>query len=180
MCIARAEDALTGPAMMALSERRRRFVQAMYVDPYGSATSWAIAAGYSNASEGAKVRGHECIHDPKVQLAVAEVARATLGTQGPMLAVMGLINIAKDPKHKDYTKAAEMILNRVGFAEKQHIEVTHRDLTGDALMERIVMLAEKHGVNLGKLGVQTGPLAALERSEGGPVIEHGEKTGESQ
>src|SRR5690348_17387687 len=48
----------------------------------------------------------------------------------------------------------ELIANRTGFNEKQQIEVVHRDLTGDALIERVAQLAEKLGVDKNKfLGV---------------------------
>ena len=55
--------------------------------------------------------------------------------------VHGLLQIAADAKHPGRLKALELIANRVGFSEKQQIEITHRDLTGDALLERIQYLS---------------------------------------
>lgn len=137
--------------MMALTEKRRRFVWALMTNPEANQADWAREAGFSDVAEGCKVRACECLQNPKVRAAIQEVARSTLHGIGPALAVAGLINIAKKPDHKDYAKAVEMILNRTGFGEKQQIEVVHRDLTGDALMERVRLLAEKHGVDLGRL-----------------------------
>ena len=141
--------------MLALTERQRRFVLAMASDPLASHQSWAIAAGYKDCGNGGiRVRAHEAYHNLKVQAAVQEVARATLGVQGPLVAVHAVLNMARNSEHPQHSRAVEMILNRTGMAEKQQIEVVHRDLTGDALMERVRALAEKHGVNLGAaLGV---------------------------
>jgi hypothetical protein len=151
-----------GPCMMVLSEKRRRFVLAMLSDPFASQAEWARLAGYSDKADGAKVRASEALQDPKVQAAALEISRATLGTLGPVLAAAGLLRIAADPKHPQYVKALELIANRVGLQEKQQIEVTHRDLTGDAVMERISSLAARYGLDAGKL------LGVLEPK----VIEH--------
>ena len=70
---------------------------------------------------------------------------------GPVLAAAGLLRIARDRDHPQHIRALELIANRVGMAEKQHIEVTHRDLTGDALMKRIKGFAERYGLDAGKL-----------------------------
>ena len=144
---------------------RRRFVLAMASDPKGSARDWAIAAGYSDVKEGAKVRAHECLHDEKVQAAIGEVAKATLGTVGPLLAVHAVLSMARDRESSGHVKAVEMILNRTGMGEKQQIEITHRDLTGDALMERLRFLAEKHGVNLGNLNTTEPKVIEHEKAE---------------
>ena len=138
-----------GPAMSELAPKQRAFVRAMYERPLGSRTDWAKAAGYSDAAEGAKVRAHETYHNPKVQAAIVEYGKTLFGTEGVVLAVNGLLALARQPNHPYHTKALELIANRTGFNEKQQIEITHRDLTGDALMERVRLLAEKHGVDLG-------------------------------
>ena len=139
------------PALMALRPHRRRFVMAMARNPTGTHSDWAREAGYSDHADGIRVRGHEAYHDPKVQAAVAEIAKLTLGIDGPLLAVHAVLNMIRDGKHPQHSKAVEMVLNRTGMGEKQQIEVVHRDLTGDALLERIRILADKHGVDLGNL-----------------------------
>jgi hypothetical protein len=146
-----SEDFAHGPAMSALNERQRRFVLAMMSDPYGSATSWAKAAGYSDVAEGCKVRASELLRHPKVEAATQEVARALMMTVGPVLAVAGLLRVAGDPEHPQHVRAAELLANRRGFSEKQQIEVVHRDLTGDALVARLRALADRHGLDAEKL-----------------------------
>lgn len=140
------DDRCLGPCMLALTDKRRKFVWAMLSNPYGNHADWAREAGYSDKAGGAKVRAHEVIHDPRVQAAALEVSRATLGTLGPVLAQAGLLKIAANPDHPQHVKALELVANRVGLQEKQQIEVVHRDLTGDALIERIAMLKEKLGL----------------------------------
>ena len=50
-------------------------------------------------------------------------------------------------------RAADSLLDRGGLAGLQKIAVdhTHRDMTGEALMERIRTLAKKHGLDPEKL-----------------------------
>jgi phage terminase small subunit len=145
------EDFTHGPAMSALTERQRRFVQAMLSDPYASAASWARAAGYSNANAACRTRAFELLRDARVEAAVFEVARSVMATVGPILATHVLMRTAANPDHPQQVRAAELIANRTGFSEKQQIEVVHRDLTGDALIARLRALAERHGLDAEKL-----------------------------
>jgi hypothetical protein len=145
------EDFTHGPAMSALSERQRKFVLAMASDPYASAASWARAAGYSNANAACRTRAFELLRDPRVEAATFEVARAVMATVGPVLATHVLMRTAANPDHPMQVKAAELIANRTGFSEKQQIEVTHRDLTGEALIARLRALAERNGLDAEKL-----------------------------
>lgn len=140
-----------GPAMRALSPMRQKFVLAMLANPFGSRRQWAIDAGYSNVKDGAKVRAHEVWQDPLIQPAALEVSRAMLGALGPVLATAGLLKVAANPKHPQYVKALELVANRVGLQEKQEIEVTHRDLTGDALLHRLHALAGRLGLDAQRL-----------------------------
>jgi hypothetical protein len=128
-----------GPAMRALTEKQRRFVLAMASDPFGNAASWARAAGYSDTKEGAKVRGHHLIHDPRVEEAVREYATSSLGTLGPMLAASGMLRIAKNPRHPKHLRALELIANRVGMHEKTEHKVTvdHGDRSPEGIERRI-------------------------------------------
>lgn len=56
------------------AQASRTFVLAMAADPFGSATAWARAAGDSDKSEAAKLRGSELLRDPKVEAAIFELA----------------------------------------------------------------------------------------------------------
>lgn len=148
------DDEITlGPAMMALSPMRRKFVMAMAANPLGSATQWAIAAGYSNHKDGAKVRAFEVMHDPKLEAAVFEFGRTTMAAMGPILATTALLRIVQNPDHPQHLRAAEAILNRVGLHEltEHKVTVDHRDQTGDAMIERIRALAAKHGMDASAL-----------------------------
>jgi hypothetical protein len=145
----RMDDAQYGPAMLALTEKQRRFVLAMASDPFGNPTKWARAAGYSDVGEGAKVRGFEAMHNPAVEEAVLEYARGQLNTLGPILATYGMLRIARNPRHPKHVKALEMLANRVGMHEttEHRVIVNHTDKTGETVMERIKAAAEKLGVD---------------------------------
>lgn len=136
-----------GPAMRALTERQRKFVLAMAVNPYGNAAAWARAAGYSDVKEGAKVRGHHLMHSPAVEAAVLEVAQGMMNTAGPILAAAGMLRAAANPRHKRHMQAVEMLANRVGLHEVKEVRVKKTDETGEALMERIRRLAGVLGVD---------------------------------
>lgn len=142
-----------GPAMRALNEMQRKFVLAMAADPFGSQKDWAIAAGYSDVSDGAKVRGHHLVHNPKIQAAVYEVSRALMQTNGPMIAAVGMLKIAQNPNHPRHTWALEALANRVGLHEQtEHtVRVEHTDRTGKAMAERISALAQQLGMDASKL-----------------------------
>lgn len=144
--------------MMALTEMQRKFVLAMASDPFGGAKKWAIAAGYSNVKDGAKVRGHELVHSPKIEAAVLEVGRSMISTVGPVLAAHAMLRVAANPKAKNHLRAVEMLANRVGLHEVQEINVRRTDLTGDALIERLRLLAGALGIDPASLvGANTGP-----------------------
>lgn len=149
-----------GPAMRGLTEMQRRFVLAMASDPFGNAKRWAIAAGYSDKSEGAKVTGHHLVHDPRIEAAAMEIARGTLNAVGPVLAVSVMLRAARNPKHPKHLRAAEMIANRVGLHETtEHVvNVNHSDRTGAAMAERIKQMAGLLGIDPGQLlGMNAGP-----------------------
>lgn len=152
-----------GPAMSALTEKQRRFVLAMAADPFGNATDWARAAGYSDVKEGAKVRGHGCMHSPKVEAAVLEFSRSMLGTVGPILATQVMLRAAANPKGKNRLRAAEMIANRVGLHEVQEVHVRRTDETLEAKVVRLKQLAAALGVDPAALiGVNAGSPKLIE------------------
>lgn len=142
-----------GPAMRALTEQQRRYVLAQLADPFGNATRWAKAAGYSDTAGGAKVRAHANAHNPKIEAAVHEVARQYLNANGPLLGIAVAMKIARNPKHPKQLRAAEMLLNRVGMHEMTEHKVTvdHRDQTGAAMVERIKQVAAALGLDVATL-----------------------------
>ncbi len=146
--------------MRSLNDRQRLFVLAMLSEPTKDAAKWARMAGYSDVKEGAKVRGHGLIHNPKVKAAAFEVARGQLDARGPIVAVEGLLRIAQRPSHKKHMTALLAILDRVGLpATTEHtVSVLHTDRTGKALAARIHELAGKLGMDATwLLGVNAAP-----------------------
>lgn len=146
-----------GPAMAALSERQRAFVLAMIEVPGCSHAAAARRAGYSDLSEGAKVRGHYLAHSPGVQAAIREEAAKRLNAASLTAAGVLLALLTDDEvKPKDRITAAGMLLDRSGFGAAQTINVnkTVTDRTGAAIMERIKSLAAKHGLDPMKLLTQ--------------------------
>lgn len=143
-----------GPAMAALTERQRGFVIAMLTIPGCSHSRAAREAGYSDVAEGAKVRGHECAHNPNVQAALREEAGKRLNSLSVVAAnVMMDIMLSDDAAPKDKLKAAMAVLDRTGFAAAQTINVnkTVTDNSGRAVMERIERAAAELGVDPGTL-----------------------------
>lgn len=112
-----------GPRMQALPERERKFVW-YYLTNEGAPNGAQAArdAGYSDASEGAKVRAHQLLHRERVILALEEVGRkAFRGLLGPAIkATSALIN---DPKHPDHAKAVASTLSRLGLSERTGVDV---------------------------------------------------------
>lgn len=154
-----------GPAMSKLSEKQQRYVLAMLADPFGNPTRWARAAGYSDASDACKVKGHYLSHNPKIDAAADEVAKQYLGTMGPILGVATVMRIARNPRHPKQLRAAEMLLNRVGLHEKteHHVTVDHGN-TGD-VVQRIRDAAALLGVPVEQLlgaNVAAQPMKVIE------------------
>lgn len=127
-----------GPKMAALRDRERRFVWAYLInalnDGVENGAQAARDAGYSDAKEGAKVRAHELLHRDDVLEAMSETAgRELRGLALP--AVLALSKLLSKPTHADHRKAIEMVLNRVGHAERTavdvnvsgHVTVNHTD-----------------------------------------------------
>jgi len=154
-----------GPKMSRLSEPHQRFVVAL-VDQlaagggmnYGQA---AAAAGYplwrqggSNESKRVKQsqrqRGHEIMQREDVLDALHEVAGKNLRALAAV-AVHRLGKMVEDPKSKGHATAVLATLDRTGYGAEQRISVEHTDLTGDALLARIEVLARKHGLDPAKL-----------------------------
>jgi hypothetical protein len=90
-----------GPKMAALTELQRNYVKAMASAPFASAPEWCRMAGYADTADGsaARVHAHRLRHDPKIEEAVFEFAAHTMHRDGPMLAVAGIMQIARDRNH---------------------------------------------------------------------------------
>jgi phage terminase small subunit len=143
-----------GPAMSALTEQQRGFVIAMVTIPGCSFRRAALEAGYSDASEAAKVSGHRCAHNPAVQAAIREEAGKRLNSLSVVAAnVMMDLMLDGEVDAKTKLKAAAAVLDRTGFGAAQTINVnkTTTDRTGAGMLERIRALAAANGLDPVKL-----------------------------
>lgn len=105
-------------------------------------------AGYSDASNAARVRGHFNLRNEKIIAAINE----ELDKRFRIDAVIGaavLRDIALDKDHPKRLQAAEALLSRGGFhvQHEQRIKVEHVDMTSEAMIERIRQLALQLGMD---------------------------------
>jgi hypothetical protein len=151
-----------GPAMLALNERRRRFVVTLLQQVRPSYLRAADMAGFAPAGSGTipkkrravlKQIGWRLAHDERVIAAINEEVSKRFQSAGALIGLAVMTRIAETKGHKDQLRAAEMLANRAGFGAEQQISVkhTHTDMTGAALMARIKELAAKHGLDPEKL-----------------------------
>lgn len=133
-----------GPKMQALRDRERRFVWAYLINsmtPIGpNGAQSARDAGYSDQSDGAKVRAHHLLHRHDVQEAIQEVAMRELrGLALPAIAAVS--QIISKPDHPDRQKVALSVLSRLGMGEQSavslnvtgEVQVNHTDAALDDL-----------------------------------------------
>lgn len=144
------DDESLGPAMRALNERQRRLVIAALNYPTGKDWQIAKAAGYPDRSHGAlRVYAHRQFHNEKVIAALNEEADKSMRASA-VLGASVLAKIARTDGHKHQLRAAEALLNRIGFHEKteHHVSVAHTDMSAaalDARIKRAVGMLEKLG-----------------------------------
>jgi hypothetical protein len=140
--LALPDEADMGPKLLACRARERRFVWA-YVVNGGNGAQAAIAAGYSNVADGARIRAHEVLQRERVLAAVHEVSWKSLRGLS-LLATLRAKEILEKPGHPDMVKMIGMVWSRTGFAEKTGIEVHHSgsvDLNHtDAALEALAYL----------------------------------------
>ncbi len=147
-----------GPAMSALTDRRQRFVMILLQQVKPNYLRAADRAGFAPADANTvpkkrravlKQIGWRLAHDEKVIAAINEETSKRYRSAGALIGLRVMERIAQNDKHKDQLRAAEMLANRAGFRAEQRIEVahTHRDLTTEAMVQRIEELARKHGLD---------------------------------
>ncbi len=144
-----------GPSMMALSPQQRAFVIAYFTQAQGmggprgkpSATAAARAAGYAdNGTHAIRQKGHEMLHNPRVQAAMLEHAQAIFGAHNPemMYRLFGMARAAKSETVK--LAALESVLNRGGMAPVQKVSVKHEHvLSFDEKLLELQRLARLNG-----------------------------------
>jgi len=159
-----------GPKVQSLRDRERKFVWAYLINSMtqvgANGAQSARDAGYSDSSEGAKVRAHHLLHRMDVQEAIQELAARELrGLALP--AIAALASILRKADHPDRQKVALSVLSRLGMGEQSalnlnvsgEIRINHTD----AALEDLRRLLEL-GVPREKL-VETFGYSGLERYE---------------
>jgi hypothetical protein len=147
-----------GPAMSALSEKRRAFVVALYDEDAprkgeGLFIYAAQVAGYGTPTSSKKSLGviaGRIAHDDRVQAAIVEHSQRCLRAIPPE-AIRALKDLIRDPKHKDHARGIAMVLDRADPLQTMHtvkledsrppsIEATER------VLARIEELARRAGL----------------------------------
>ena len=171
-----------GPKMRALrDDRRRRFALEM---AWGapSAAEAARRAGYSDASEGAKVTAHHLMQSELVIDAIEECGRLALRGLGPA-AITAARAILNNPKHPAHARMIEAVLDRAGHSAKTEHKVTVEHSVDTREIEMLAFrLAKEAGISPTKLlgGKQPKTPAAEQQMiiEGETVLElKGDGTG---
>lgn len=141
-----------GPKMSALTDRQRAFVLELVMDPLLSRAEAARRAGYSDTSEAAKVTGHRLAHDQRIIDAMHEQAGKRLWSIS-LKAAHRVDQMIDSEDDKIALKAAVAVLDRTGFGAQQNININQHvtDNSGKAIMDRIRALAERLGVDEGRL-----------------------------
>jgi phage terminase small subunit len=125
-----------GPAMMALPNDQQRAFVYHYVrsNPRrGALVAAARRAGYvanSTPTQQAKF-AWKLSRDPRVLQAITEESRKILFCAFPE-AGNALVNLIRDPDHRDHGRAIAMLLDRTFPAETKHnVEVVHKIVNPD-------------------------------------------------
>jgi hypothetical protein len=105
----------SGPAMQELNEKQQKFVLALVNGPlgHGRITAAYEAAGYKSGKRHTLTKdAHKLSRDPRVVEAVA-----------------ALMNLVRDPSHKDHARAVGMLLDRCDPVQSKfdmHVAHEHR------------------------------------------------------
>jgi phage terminase small subunit len=141
--------------MAVLTDRQRRYVQALFEAPrtHGSGTFAARTAGYSASSRSVLASiAYQLNGDPKVQAAIAEVSQQYLTTLGP-IAVRALKKVLDQPSHRDFGRAIGIVMDRVVPQNSMHVVKIEAEIKLSShetarVLERIDELAAKFAVQL--------------------------------
>ena len=125
-----------GPAVQALPNQRwRDFVYHYVTQPpgHGALTNAARLAGFGKSSTPtilAKI-AWQLSHDERMIAAIAEVSRAIVRRCAPE-AANALLELVRDPEHRDHARAISMVLARTDPEVARHdISVTHKVIDED-------------------------------------------------
>jgi phage terminase small subunit len=126
-----------GPAMRALpNDQQRAFVEFYLIGRagYGAATHAARRAGYGKPASKPSILAtiaSRLMRDERIVAAIAEESRKIIRAGAPE-AVTALLNMIRNPEHKDHSRAVGMVLDRVDpITSHQHIEVLHKHVDAE-------------------------------------------------
>jgi hypothetical protein len=137
--LAKREDwGQLGPAMRALPNDRWRAFVYHYVTGkpgHGSLARAARLAGFGAKSTPTNVAklAHNISRDERTVAAIAEEARKIVRVGAPEAAT-ALLNLIRDPEHRDHGRAIAMVLDRADPVEthsRHNIEVVHKVVDPD-------------------------------------------------
>jgi hypothetical protein len=132
-----------GPAMSALSDKRRALVMALFDEDApkeGKGIYAAQVAGYGTPTSSKKSLGvisGRIIHSAPVQAAIAEYSRQVNRAITPE-AIMALKNVIRDPKHRDHMRAISAVIDRA-----DPLQTIHNVRVQDERPEALVQATEK-------------------------------------
>ncbi|MGA8698027.1 MAG: hypothetical protein WB689_30180, partial [Xanthobacteraceae bacterium] len=141
---------------------------------YGSVTQAARRAGYGRSdSKPASLskQAHDLSHHPKIIAAINEEAKKVIRGIGHAEAAAAVMNMIRDPSHRDHARAVDMVLSRADPAiSKQLIDVTHRAIDPDREAVEEIKALRRLGTSREKLLEIYGPngldrIEALEATE---------------
>jgi hypothetical protein len=135
--VMRPEWGELGPAMKALpNDQWRAFIEFYLLEKpgHGAQTNAARRAGFGNPKTTplnmARIASR-LMRDPRMQAAIAEVARQIVRGGAPE-AAKALLNLVRNPEHRDHARGIDMLLSRADpIISKQQIEVTHKTIDPD-------------------------------------------------
>ncbi len=154
-----------GPAMLKISPQQRAWVAAYLEANDENASGAARRSGYGKdsgtpeqAKEAQKRAGYRNVHDADVLEAIRELAQEKFRVAG-YKAVAALMEIVKDPTHKDHFKAVERVLAQNGMVAALQVDHNHKhSVTEKDQIATVVALARKLGLDprtlLGSAGVE--------------------------
>ena len=136
------------PSFTGLNERERLFVREL-VQNGGHKGRAALAAGYGGTGptrvECAKVQASQMCNRPRIQVAIRDLCRLVLGSDGLVAGVIALQEIANDPHHKQRHSAASKLIE-MSFPPQSILTVERRDDGEDEMQARVVAFALEHGI----------------------------------
>jgi phage terminase small subunit len=141
------------PAYAKISPMQRAWLHAYLDAGDENATAAARRAGYgkegtdAQKNQACKQAGYHNIHDADILEAIRELAHEKFRQAG-YLATARLMELVKDPTHKDHFKAIERVLAQNGMIAALQIEHNHNvNVTEEDQIEKVKQLAARLGID---------------------------------